>query len=512
MPGEINIYTCGCNPPPGTQPPDIAPYVVSLEGLYGIIDFGNTGAITWRTEGNTIYADFTPDAGLGSVTSVALASSNSNLTIVSGSPVTTSGTITLNLAGNIGSISGLVMAADQMIYSTGANTFVATSLTSFARTILDDANATAARSTLGLVIGTNVQAWNTSLDSVSANITWSGDDLTNSGGATFGDAVNVAGAFTANGLISGAAGGSFSGNVLAGSFTGDGSALTNLEAGDIASGTLAVARGGTNISSYAVGDLIHATGATTLTKLPSVSAGSYLRSAGVTTASVWSTLKLPNSATTGDLLYGSSANNIGNLADVATGNVLLSGGVGVAPAYGKVTSTHTDGSTIATIAAGANTNITSFVSSVQFSDALSVIGNFVPTGEFWDSTQNPAAGDGYIFTSVGGLGVWSTQISMDTLNIVTNLGVEGTITGAGTTGAQVINKPSGTVRFAAAASSLVVTNSLCTTNHRVLATASTNDTTAYVKNVVTTNGAFTIVLGAAATAETEVSWMMFEIT
>lgn len=511
MPGEINIYTCGCNPPPGTQPPDIAPYVVSLEGLYGIIDFGNTGAITWRTEGNTIYADFTPDAGLGSVTSVALASSNSNLTIVSGSPVTTSGTITLNLAGNIGSISGLVMAADQMLYSTAADTFAATSLTSFARTILDDANATAARSTLGLVIGTNVQAWNTSLDSVSANITWSGDDLTNSGGATFGDAVNVAGAFTANGLISGAAGGSFSGNVLAGSFTGDGSALTNLEAGDIASGTLAVARGGTNISSYAVGDLIHATGATTLTKLPSVSAGSYLRSAGVTTASVWSTLKLPNSATTGDLFYGSSSNTMGNLADVATGNVLLSGGVGVAPAYGKVTSGHVDTTTVATILAGSNSTISELTNDILFQNSVTVNGDFIPAN-IVDSVSS-SGGTGYILTALGsGLTLWSNQINLDTLNVVTNIGIEGTITGAGTTGAQVINKPSGTVRFAAAASSLVVTNSLCTTSHRVHATACTNDTTAYVKNVVTTNGAFTIVLGAAATAETEVFWTLIEIT
>lgn len=504
MPGEINIYTCGCNPPPGTQPPDIAPYVVSLEGLYGIIDFGNTGAITWRTEGNTIYADFTPDAGLGSVTSVALASSNTNLVVASGSPVTTSGTITLNLAGNIGSISGLVMAADQMLYSTAADTFAATSITSFARTILDDANATAARSTLGLVIGTNVQAWNTSLDSVSANITWSGDDLTNSGGATFGDAVNVAGAFTANGLISGAAGGSFSGNVLAGSFTGDGSALTNLEAGDIASGTLAVARGGTNISSYAVGDLIHATGATTLTKLPSVSAGSYLRSAGVTTASVWSTLKLPNSATTGDLFYGSSSNTMGNLADVATGNVLLSGGVGTAPSYGKVTSSHVD-STIATIAAGVNSNITEMSASVTFSGSLFFNSDVSFNGQLLDIVSDPG-GSGFILTSTGSSVLWSNQITVDTLTINTFLSTEGTITGAGTTGAQTINKICGTVRFAAAATSLVVTNNLATTSTRVLATVCTNDTTAYVKNVTVTTGSFTIVLGAAATAETEVFW------
>lgn len=41
------------------------------------------------------------------------------------------------------------------------------------------------------------------------------------------------------------------------------------------------------------------------------------------------------SYTTGDLLYASSATTLAKLPDVATGNVLRSGGVGVAPAWGK---------------------------------------------------------------------------------------------------------------------------------------------------------------------------------
>lgn len=41
----------------------------------------------------------------------------------------------------------------------------------------------------------------------------------------------------------------------------------------------------------------------------------------------------------GDLLYASGATTLAKLADVAAGNVLKSGGVGVAPAYGKVTLT-----------------------------------------------------------------------------------------------------------------------------------------------------------------------------
>lgn len=59
---------------------------------------------------------------------------------------------------------------------------------------------------------------------------------------------------------------------------------------------LPVASGGTNITSYAVGDLIYASGATTLSKL----------------------------------------------VDIATGSALITGGVGVAPSYGKITSSHVD--------------------------------------------------------------------------------------------------------------------------------------------------------------------------
>ena len=83
-----------------------------------------------------------------------------------------------------------------------------------------------------------------------------------------------------------------------------------------------------------------------------------------------------------------------------------------------------------------------------------------------------------------------------------------TNTPAGTTGAQTINQPSGTVNFAIGASALVVTNSLCTTSSIVFATVRTNDATAYIKNVVPAAGSFTINLGANATAETSVGFFI----
>ncbi len=83
-----------------------------------------------------------------------------------------------------------------------------------------------------------------------------------------------------------------------------------------------------------------------------------------------------------------------------------------------------------------------------------------------------------------------------------------TITPAGTNGAQTINKPSGTVNFAAGSTSLVVTNSLCSTSSIVLAVVRTNDATAEIKNVVPAAGSFTITLNAAATAATSVGFFI----
>lgn len=84
-----------------------------------------------------------------------------------------------------------------------------------------------------------------------------------------------------------------------------------------------------------------------------------------------------------------------------------------------------------------------------------------------------------------------------------------TNTTVGTTGAQTINKPSGTVNLAAAGTSLVVTNSLVTTSSIVFCVIRTNDANATsIKSVVPAAGSFTINVNNAPAAEISIGFFV----
>jgi hypothetical protein len=106
-----------------------------------------------------------------------------------------------------------------------------------------------------------------------------------------------------------------------------------------------------------------------------------------------------------------------------------------------------------------------------------------------------AIGNGTQFDISGGISV--AQIILDK-----------TVTATGTTGAVPINKSSGAVNFAAAAASLVVTNSLVTVNSVIVVSKGTNDATARLGAVVAAAGSFTIYMDVAPAAETRVNFIL----
>lgn len=148
-----------------------------------------------------------------------------------------------------------------------------------------------------------------------------------------GTVTSVSGAGTVNGLT------------LTGTVTGSGSltlggAISGLSLTTQVSGTLPFANGGTNATTQQ--DAINSVaGATT--------SGYYLRGDGTNVSmsallgtDISGTVPVEHGGTNiasyaiGDILYASGSTTLSKLADVATGNVLLSGGVNTAPAWGKV--------------------------------------------------------------------------------------------------------------------------------------------------------------------------------
>ena len=67
----------------------------------------------------------------------------------------------------LASISDLGTGANKLIYTTGVDTWAEATLSAFARTILDDADASSVRTTLGVGIGSDVQAYDATLASIS---------------------------------------------------------------------------------------------------------------------------------------------------------------------------------------------------------------------------------------------------------------------------------------------------------------------------------------------------------
>ena len=135
-------------------------------------------------------AELTAIAGLATTDGNIIVGNGSTWVAESGATARTSlgltiGTNVQAYDAGLQSISGLTTSADQMIYTTGSDTYATTGLTAAGRAILDDADASAQRTTLGLAIGTNVQAYDAGLQSISGLTTSANQMIYTTGSDTY---------------------------------------------------------------------------------------------------------------------------------------------------------------------------------------------------------------------------------------------------------------------------------------------------------------------------------------
>ena len=171
-------------------------------------------------------------------------------------------------------------------------------------------------------------------------------------------------------------------------------------------GTLIPANGGTGLTSYTIGDLLYASGTATLAKLPDVATGNALISGGVgvapsygkigLTTHVSGVLPIANGGTnistyaTGDLLYASATDVLSKFAKPTASSVLTMDSAGTPawknPKYGSFYDTTTQSATIINTAYPINFNTTDLTNGVSVLTTAAVV-----TGDITTTTLNVTA-------------------------------------------------------------------------------------------------------------------------
>ena len=247
---------------------------------------------------------------------------------------------TVNVIGSVtastfyGAHAGSNTASFSNIYS--ANAVTTTNL--FANT-LTLANASSTINVIGSVTASTFYGAIAGSNTVSAStFTGAGSGITslnmdNAGSGTLAVARGGTGvtSSTGTGSVVLSAGPTLSGTVTGGTFsgthTGDGSGITSLNMGNAGSGTLAVARGGTGVTSST------GTGSVVLSSGPTLAGTTTIATLNLTNAlgTTYGGTGLTSFTSSGGLLYTTSTSALASSAIYTAGQVLYGGGPGAAP-------------------------------------------------------------------------------------------------------------------------------------------------------------------------------------
>ena len=200
-------------------------------------------------------------------------------------------------------------------------------------------------------------------------------------------------------------------NITDSGLTGSKPVFTDANKVLVSTGTVPVNQGGTGLTSYAVGDMLYASAGTTLAKLADVAIGSYLRSGGVATVPLWSTLILPDTATANRLLVATATNTIGELAAVGSTGQYLAGVTGAIPAWANISAFEpalgnpgTSGWILSSTDAGVRSWIAPGGGAASFVDLDDVPADYAGAGGYIVKVKGDASGLEFV---AGGAGVSS---------------------------------------------------------------------------------------------------------
>jgi len=247
---------------------------------------------TWGTTTNTNLGTAIEEAITGSA-DVSFSSADVTLTLTNTNTAQTARNLRLNLTGTSGGARNLIVPAIEKQYI--INNGLADAVTVKNSTGTGVA-VPAGKSMIVFNTGSNVVEVITNTSAV----VYPGAGIANSTGSAWGTSYSTTGTGTVVALATNPTltNPTLTTPILGTPQSGTLSSCTGLPLTTGVTGTLPVANGGTNLTTY----------------------------------------------TTGDIVFASATNTLNKLADVATGNALISGGVGVAPSYGKIgLTTHVSG-------------------------------------------------------------------------------------------------------------------------------------------------------------------------